>query len=153
MKLTTYLLVVPRLGTNGYIPPLPHMPSWCVQGIVIILIVFLFLHLITRYVMTQGQTLPPESYRITYLWKIRSNLNYLLRYCLLKMRVVSRMPSFSIIVIIIIIIIITTIDSTECVILRVNTFELPRSVAFCCLYVLRGNRVCCVKTYKCKCAS
>ena len=35
---------------NGYILPLPRVPSGCVQVIVIIITVYLFGHLITWYV-------------------------------------------------------------------------------------------------------
>jgi hypothetical protein len=39
------------------------------------------------------------------------------------------------------------------VILSLSAIALARPISSCCRYVLLGNRVCCVKTCKCKCAS
>jgi hypothetical protein len=64
---------------DGYVPPLPRMPSGCVQVIVIIFTVLLFIHLITRYMMMQGQTSSPNTHRVIWLRKICFKLRYLLR--------------------------------------------------------------------------
>ena len=57
MKFTTVLHVVLRL-MSGFVPRLPHMPLWCVQGY--LYITLLLLYSITYFVAIQGTLLFQE---------------------------------------------------------------------------------------------
>jgi hypothetical protein len=136
-----------------------HFPV-CVQGTVIVFTVFVFVYLVTRYVMMQGQSsscniFMENEFTIALLTPLVSSKDvwfsqkaYIYCYCYCCCYYYYYYYYYYH----------NHYHNYHCprptgnVIQSLNAIELARPIS-CCRYVLLANRVCCVKTCRCECAS